>query len=137
MRALFGASTLISDEYSGYLFSWLTLASFLFGMRTKAFLRVEFVVGRLRGGSRAVVEVFAALAGLIVAGVICYASSVLTLTTWKFNALSSQYSQTPLYIPQLVMPLAFALLSVAYLAQLLTLVDELRRPAAGRESRDA
>lgn len=133
LRATSGRSTLISDEYSGYLFCWLTLSGFLYAMRTDAFLNVAFAVKRLSGRWHTAALAFAALGGLVVSAIALHASCTLVLTTWRFHAVSSQYSQTPLYLPQLVMPAAFALLSLAYAERLLTHIAATLGPS-GRHS---
>ena len=122
LRTTFGRSTLISDEYSGYTLCWLTLAGFLFAMRTDSFLRVGFIVERATGVWRRGLEALAALGGLFISCVAAYASVVLTQTTWRFNTISSQFSETPLYIPQSVMALSFVLLAIAYAVQLLVTI---------------
>ena len=43
-RTLLGSSTLIADEYSGYLFVWITLIGFAHALQLGTFLRVEQVV---------------------------------------------------------------------------------------------
>ena len=118
LRATLGKSTLVSDEYSGYLLCWLTLSSLLYGMRTNAFLRVDIVVHRLRGRMRSMAEALAATGGLAVSLVACYSTGLLALTNWKFHGTSTHFTATPLYLPQSIMPAAFALLAAAYLVQL-------------------
>ena len=127
LRATLGKSTLVSDEYSGYLLCWLTLSGFLYGMRTNAFLRVDIVVQRLRGRLRSLAEALAAAGGLAVSLVACYSTGLLALTNWKFHGTSSHFTATPLYLPQSIMPAAFALLAVAYLVQLAVVLGQ---PAA-------
>ena len=46
-RYLLNTSTLIADEYSGYLFVWLTLLGFGYALQSGQFLRVESLVARL------------------------------------------------------------------------------------------
>ena len=128
VRATLRKSTLVSDEYSGYLMCWLTLCGLLYGMRSNAFLQVAFIVNRLRGRWRGLAEAFAALGGLFVCVVATYSTGVLTYTNWKFHAISSHFSQTPLYLPQAIMPAAFGLLGVAYLVQCLVSIGQVARP---------
>ena len=132
LRTTLGRSTLISDEYSGYMLCWLTLAGFLYAMRMDAFLRVGFIIERARGVWRRWLEALAALGGLFIACVAAYASFLLTYTTWRFNTVSSQYSETPLFIPQSVMAVSFVLLAVAYAVQLLAIMSgDARRRSGG------
>ena len=126
-RYLFNTSTLIADEYSGYLFVWSTLLGFAYALQSGHFLRVESLVVRLGRSARAVSELLAALVGLTVAVVCVYATGTLLLAAWGFGTLSIQPSATPLWMPQLILPLAFAWLCVLYLHQIV--VTLVRGPA--------
>lgn len=120
LRTLFGRSTLISDEYSGYLLCGLTLIGLLHGVRNDTFLKVSFLVNRTKGGMRRFVNAFAAAGGLFISAIATYASVMLVHTTWLFNAVSSQFSETPLYLPQTALPIGFGLLTFAYAIEFLT-----------------
>jgi TRAP-type C4-dicarboxylate transport system permease small subunit len=120
LRTLFSSSTLISDEYSGYLLCAMTLVGLLHGVRNDTFLKVTFLVNRTKGGMRQFVNAFAAAGGLSISAIATYASAVLVHTTWLFNTVSSQFSETPLYLPQSVLPLGFGLLTLAYAVELLS-----------------
>ena len=126
-RYLLNTSTLIADEYSGYLFVWLTLLGFGYALQNGQFLRVESLVARLGRRARCASELLAALVGLTVALVCVYATGTLLLAAWRFGTLSIQPSATPLWIPQVVLPLAFAWLCVLYMHQML--VTLVRGPA--------
>ncbi len=100
-RYVFNTSTLISDEYSGYLFVWLTLLGFAYALQSGQFLRVEMLVARLGRRAQVGAELLAAVVGLAVALVCVYATAILFLASWRFGTLSIQPSATPLWIPQL------------------------------------
>ncbi|TMH65224.1 MAG: TRAP transporter small permease subunit [Betaproteobacteria bacterium] len=93
----------------------------------KQFLRVESLVARLGRRARAASELLAALVGLTVALVCVYATGTLLLAAWRFGTVSIQPSATPLWIPQLALPLAFAWLCVLYVHQIV--VTLVRGPA--------
>jgi len=126
-RYLFNTSTLIADEYSGYLFVWSTLLGFGYALQSGQFLRVESLVAQLGRRARAASELLAALVGLTVALVCVYATGTLLLAAWRFGTVSIQPSATPLWIPQLALPLAFAWLCVLYVHQIV--VTLVRGPA--------
>jgi TRAP-type transport system small permease protein len=119
-RYIFNTSTLIADEYSGYLFVWCTLLGFAYALQSGQFLRVETVVARLGRRGQAASELLAAIAGLLVALVCTYATGLLLLAALHFGTRSIQPSATPLWIPELMLPLAFAWLCVIYLHQIVT-----------------
>lgn len=123
LRNFFLTSTQISDEYSGYFACWLTLFGFIQVARSDRFIRVEFLLSRLRGVAREVVLILGSLATLIVAAVVCYAATLLVLNSYRFHATSSQYSETLMFIPQSLMPFAFFMLC------LIAIEDILRRGA--------
>lgn len=131
-RGVFGVSTLIADEYSGYLFVWITLVGFGHALQKGAFLRVEGLIERLPGRIRAWADALSALVGLVVALACMYSTGTLVLASIRFGTLSIQPSATPLWWPQVVMPLGFAALAVIY-AGLAAVA--LRRANAGRIAR--
>lgn len=114
-RYLFSTSTLIADEYSGYLFVWLTLLGFSYALQSGQFLRVEGLIKRLSAPWRRVADLLTGVVGLIVSLVCIYATWSLFAGSWQFGSRSIQPSATPLWMPQLLLPVAFALLVPFYL----------------------
>lgn len=121
MRTIFARSTLISDEYGGYLLCWLTLTGLLYCVRTDQLLRVRLVIDRAGGMPASLLNAAAAFGGLFVSSIATYATGLLTRQNWQFNSVTSQYIETPLYIPQAIMPICFALIAVAYAGELLAI----------------
>jgi TRAP-type C4-dicarboxylate transport system permease small subunit len=121
LRNFFHTSTQIADEYGGYLACWLTLFGFIQVARRDRFIRVEFLLVRLSGAMREIVLIIGSLAMLIVAAVVCYAATLLVFNSYRFHAASSQYSETLMFIPQSLMPVAFFMLC------LIAIEDILRR----------
>jgi TRAP-type C4-dicarboxylate transport system permease small subunit len=115
LRNFFLISTKVADEYSGYLTCWATLCGFLYAARNDYFIRVEFMLTRLRGPRRELALLFGSLCGLIVTVVVCYASVLLVWNSYRFHSTSQQYSETLMAIPQGLLPVSFFLLAVVYL----------------------
>lgn len=113
-RYLLNRSTLIADEYSGYLFVWLTLFGFSDALRKGQFLRVEIVVRRAKGRAAHGVEAISALLGGSVSAILAWACFGLFLRNYQFGTVSIQPSATPLWIPQIGLPAGFAWLCVVY-----------------------
>jgi TRAP-type C4-dicarboxylate transport system permease small subunit len=114
-RALLRTSTQVSDEYSGYLFTWMTMAGFYYAQRSDRFLRVDSLRGRLSPRARAAADAVTSLLGATLIAVLLYATWATFRTSIAFDSRSIQPSQTLLWIPQLVMPAGLALLLVAFL----------------------
>jgi len=129
-RYLFNTSTLIADEYSGYLFVWMTLLGFAYALQSGQFLRVETLVTRFSRRGQVASELLAAVAGLLVALVCTYATGLLLLAALHFGTRSIQPSATPLWIPELMLPLAFAWLCVMYVHQIVAALRGRRTTAS-------
>ncbi len=113
-RYLFGASTLIADEYTGYGFAIVILSGLMYAHRSGALLRVDFGVNLLGSGWRTGALVLASLASLALASFSAYAGYRAWALSWLFNSSSSFTSATPLWIPQIAMPIGFVLLAVSF-----------------------
>jgi TRAP-type C4-dicarboxylate transport system permease small subunit len=96
------------------MFCWLTLLGFLYAARNDRFIRVDFLVNRLKGIGRDVADIAASACGFALSAIVCYATVKLAYTSYLFHATSSQYSETLLVIPQSIMPVAYFLLAVVY-----------------------
>lgn len=115
LRTVSGQSTLIADEYSGYLFVWITMIGFAHALQMGSFLSVHNFVNLMGPRVKAASDLLAAGAGLVVSAICAYATGLLALASWRFGTVSIQPSATPLWIPQLVLPLGFFALIALYL----------------------
>lgn len=127
-RYVLNRSTLIADEYAGYMFVWMTLFGFAHALRSGQFLRVEALVMRFGPRGRAMCDLLAALVGLGVAAIATWSASLLLLSSWRFGTVSIQPSATPLWMAQVALPLGLAWLVLLYL-------DLLVQTLRGREAR--
>ena len=113
-RTLLARSTHLSDEYSGYGLCAATMLCLVPAMRRGRFLRVEGLVMRLPPRGQAAAALFGAIVGFAVSAVLCWSTAKLALTSYEFGTRSIEMSETPLALPQAVMPLGFALLVLAF-----------------------
>ncbi len=113
-RAVFRSSTQIADEYSGYLFTWLTMCCFIYAQRSDRFLRVDSLRNHLSPRVRAAADGVAALLAAALTLVLAYATWSTFRSSIMFGSVSIQPSQTLLAIPQFIMPAGFALLTTAF-----------------------
>ena len=128
LRYGFGRSTLIADEYGGYLFVWITMLGALHLLRSDRYLMMTWMVDKLGPRTRNAIGIGAALIGLAVSLVSLYAAVVLVQTAWRFGSVSIQPSATPLAWPQIVLPVGYGVLVLAY-------VEEIVRRLLGLEPR--
>ncbi len=116
VRTISGKSTLIADEYSGYLFVWITMIGFAQALQSGTFLRVDNLISLLGQKGKTVADLFSAMVGVIVAIVCVYSTVTLLLASYRFGTLSIQPSATPLWLPQIILPVGFLALVGIYLS---------------------
>ena len=118
-RYVFNRSTLIADEYGGYLMAWITMLGAVHLLRADRHLTMTMLVDRLSPGARNAAGVIGALIGLVISAILLYATSLLVMASARFGSLSIQPSATPLLWPQLILPIGYALLCIAYIEEIL------------------
>jgi len=119
-RSAFGVSTLISDEYGGYGFAFVIMAGLMYAHRSGALLRVEFGASLMGRRVRAVSLCLASLASLAATGLAAVAGYWTWSLSWLFGSTSSFASSTPLWLPQIAVPIGLALLALSFAEEFLT-----------------
>jgi TRAP-type C4-dicarboxylate transport system permease small subunit len=117
-RYVFNSSTLIADEYGGYLMAWITMLGAVHILRADRHLTMTALVDRLSPRTRNATAIVAAVIGLGICVVLLYATGVLVGNSTRFASRSIQPSATPLVWPQLIMPVGYALLCLAYVEEI-------------------
>ena len=118
-RYLFGGSTLVADEYGGYLMAWMTMLGAVHLLRADRQLSMTWLVDRLSPRAQNMVGICAAVIGLGISAVLLYSTSLLVAGSARFGTISIQPSKTPLVWPQLILPIGYALLCLAYAEEIL------------------
>jgi TRAP-type C4-dicarboxylate transport system permease small subunit len=102
-RKLFGFSTLVADEFSGYLLVVTTFMGGAYTLKMKGFTRMEAIYNRFKGGSRWMIDLVFNLVSLVFIIIVDYWLWVHILSSYRSGLTSISIFQTPLYIPQLFM----------------------------------
>jgi TRAP-type C4-dicarboxylate transport system permease small subunit len=116
-RTLFGQSTQISDEFAGYFFTAATLLCLVPALRHGRFLRVEAVINRVPPTAQTVLKVIGGVIGAGMSAILAWTTFELAWTSWNYGTVSLQAIQVPLVIPQAILPIGFALLTLAFFEQ--------------------
>ncbi|MBX3502699.1 MAG: TRAP transporter small permease [Alphaproteobacteria bacterium] len=108
-------------EYSSYLMA----ASFTFGaamtLRAGGHIRVTLLLARLSPGRRRLLEIVAALAGLVMSGFLAYSMMLFTWGSYMRGATSIS-SDTPVWVPQALITFGIALLALQFVTRFLQAV---------------
>jgi TRAP-type C4-dicarboxylate transport system permease small subunit len=120
-RKLFGFSTLVADEFSGYLLVVTTFMGAAYTLKTKGFTRMEAVYNRFKGASRRMIDLAFNLVSLIFLMIVDYWLWVHIFSSYRSGLTSISIFQTPLYIPQLFMGIGATMLLFEVALQIVSL----------------
>lgn len=119
LRYFFDMSTMIADEYSGYLY----LASIFLGLAytflKEGHIRINIITSKLSENENSFIDVVASIITLGVLSFILYRTILFTYDSFELEMLSEAVSETPLYLTQLVMPLGTILFILAVISFLI------------------
>ena len=119
LRSLFGTSTLISDEYSGYLMVALVMLGLSHTFAQGGHIRITILAERLQGRAAQVLDLAAASGALTLGLFALYHSLWMVEDTFSYRILADSISETPLYLPQILIPLGLLLLDLQIAAYML------------------
>lgn len=115
VRSFFDTSTMITDEYSAYLYVVLVFFGLGYTLATEGHIRVKILLSRLNERSQALMDLCATVMALGLTGFALKFSVSLVWEAYVLRMVSETPAQTPMWIPQTAIPLGLAL----FMAQLL------------------
>ena len=115
IRYFFNTSTLIADEYSGYLFLASVFLGLSYTFKENAHIRINILTSRMSEKSNKFIDIFAGSITIVVLLFALYRTILFTFDSYEMQMLSESVSQTPLYLTQLVMPLGISLFILSVL----------------------
>ena len=119
-----------TDAYASYSMAAAGFLALAHTLRKNEHIRVTLLIGRLTGGARRGLELWALTAAVLLAGLFAWFSLRLVWQSHQFNDMSTGNDATPLWIPQIAMAVGTVLLFVAF-------VDEWVQELRGLRVRDA
>ena len=100
-------------------------------------IRVTLLLGRLQGGARRALELWALAAAAALAGLFAWYSARLVWQSRLFNDISTGNDATPLWIPQLTMAWGALIFAVAFIDEaVLELQNQRIAPVSGEALRN-
>jgi TRAP-type transport system small permease protein len=125
-RRVLGFSTLIADEFSGYLLVVITFMGAAYTLRNDGFTRMDVIYNKFKGKGRRAVDVVLNLVSLVFLLIINYWLWIHIFSTYQSSMKSISILQTPLYLPMLFMGVGATLLLLEVILVLLTLFIPLK-----------
>lgn len=116
-RNLLGFSFQVSDEIGGYIIVGLTFLSLPVCQVRRAYHHVMFLQARLPPRARAALNLLFDLLSLGFCIILVWELSMQVVQTWQSGDVAPTQLATPLWIPQVVMPLGALALGIALLRE--------------------
>ncbi|XPV67423.1 MAG: TRAP transporter small permease subunit [Halarcobacter sp.] len=109
IRYFFDMSTMIADEYSGYLYLASIFLGLAYTFKEDAHIRINIITSKMSKKTNRFIDVFAGLITIVVLSFAFYRTILFTYDSYEMEMVSESVSETPLYLTQLVMPLGIAI----------------------------
>lgn len=123
-RYVFARSTMVADEFGGYLFAWIVMLGAIQALRGDRYLSMTALVDRAGPRLRNGLALAGAAIGLAVCIVVLDATIGLVATSYRFGTRSIQPSGIRIFWAQLALPIGYGLLALAF-------AEEICRRATG------
>ncbi len=118
-RLFFNFSTLISEEWSSYLLIYLIFFGIANTFRSNAFITVDIIYNHLSQRVREKLRFYSIILAFLFVFILDYELITFVLSSYKKHLKSISFSETPLVIPQIAMPIGASLLGLQLLKDLI------------------
>ena len=122
-----------TDAYAGYSMAAAGFLSLAHTLKKNEHIRVTLLMGRLRGGARRGMELWALSVAVLLAGLFAWFSVRLVWQSHLFNDMSTSNDATPLWIPQIAMAVGTVILLLAFIDEWVLELRGLRQHESGDE----
>lgn len=119
VRTLFNKSTHIADEYSSYFLVVVVLMGLAYAMRHDAHIRVEVIRTRMNNSIKRSIDILCFLFAIILSSYATYYAIFMTHDVYVVGVTADSISETPLYLPQLIIPVGLILFILQLMASLI------------------
>lgn len=116
LRYFFDKSTMIADEYSGYLYLASIFLGLAYTFTQNGHIRINIITSKLSKGKNKIIDVIASIITIAVLLFILYRTILFTYDAYELEMVSEAVSETPLYLTQIVMPIGITLFILAVIA---------------------
>jgi len=116
IRHFFDMSTMIADEYSGYIYLASIFLGLAYTFNENGHIRINILTSKLDKKSNKFIDIFAGIITIATLLFVFYRTILFTYDSYDMEMLSEAVSETPLYLTQIVMPLGIALFILSIVA---------------------
>ncbi len=118
-RLFLNFSTLISEEWSSYLLIYLIFFGLANAFKLNGFITVDIVYNQFSQRVRDRLRFYSIILALIFIVIFDYELITFVISTYQKHLKSISFSETPLIIPQIAMPIGTTLLGLQLLREII------------------
>lgn len=133
-RSLFGLPIYFSTEVSGYILVALTFLGLAYTQRKGKHIRIQLLTHHLPEHYQRYLDVVVLIIGIIIVGWLTWATKDPVIQNYVFHRKSITSLETPMWIPWLLVPVGFFMLTVEYIAEFLKTVCSRSRQGEQKDS---
>ena len=104
-----------TDAYAGYAMAGAGFLALAHTLKHNEHIRVTLIIGKLTGGARRGMELWALSVAVLMSGALAWFSWRLVWQSHTFHDISTAADATPLWIPQILMGIGCTVLLIALL----------------------
>jgi TRAP-type C4-dicarboxylate transport system permease small subunit len=119
LRTFFKTSTLISDEYSAYFFVVVVMLGLAYTFRENGHIRVSIILSRLSPKMERIFDIWTSTMAFLISSFIFYHSLRMVIDTYNLDMRADSIAETPIFIPQIAIPVGFFIFSLQILIKIL------------------
>jgi len=121
-RYIFNAPTIWADEISGYLLVGIVFLGLGYGLETGAHISVDLIIDMLSPKKHHSVHLATDILTLLIVIMFTWESFVVVLRSYNEGKIALSLLLTPLYLPQLLIPIGFAVLCLQLILEIFQLL---------------
>jgi C4-dicarboxylate transporter DctQ subunit len=111
-------SPLWTVQFNEYSLLWMTFLGSAWALSRRKHVSMDVITGRLKPPARRIMEIVHSLMGIVVCGVLCWYSSLMTLNFFQRGVTDVQAVDVPKYFVLMVIPFGFLILCIQFLRNL-------------------
>jgi len=119
---LLGFAAYSFDDFAGFCMAASSFLGLAHTYRRNEHIRVALVVDRFSGGARRVLEILCLTASAFLIGFFAWYAADMVWTSYEINDVSQGLVSVPLWLPQGGMALGLAIMAIALLDDLITVL---------------
>ena len=116
-RGGFGWSTRISDEYSAYFLVALVFTGVAYTLKVDGHIKIRIITSRLSPRNQDLLEIFVCILCVIFLGYLAWQSWGTASGSYQADTRSLSHIRTPLFIPQVIVAIGLAMISLQFIAR--------------------